>query len=319
MSKELSFEGIPIFVELRKEELDKIKLLVSLNTYPAGEVIFKEGVAGDAFYVLYSGEVKISKLIDKKEEREKVLAKLSPGEFFGEMALFDDRPRSASAVATVQSKVLLIKREDFKGLLKRETQIASSLLSSIIRIISGRLRETNLELVTIYETGKIVGSVHNLDDLIWMILLRVAETIGAEKGLFLLTNEVSAEIEVKASLGIEESALKSFPLSEKRGILKLIMEENQSIVSNNFAEDSRFKETKRLGYEDRHLLGVPLRVKDKTIGAILLSKKSSEFTSGNLILLSTVASQVANAISYAQMKVEEEARQRLKRVYIKPF
>ncbi len=103
---EEAFKAIPLFAGLDDRELEAIATAARTRTYPKGRVLFWEGDPGEAFYLLMAGEVKVFRL--GADGRELILAWLQPGDFFGEMALFDGRPRSASVMTTEASTVLIL-------------------------------------------------------------------------------------------------------------------------------------------------------------------------------------------------------------------
>ncbi|HEV2356335.1 MAG TPA: Crp/Fnr family transcriptional regulator [bacterium] len=105
--------------------------------YKAGEPVFREGDPGTALYVIDSGEVKI--LLGGAEGKEVILSLLTPGEFFGELALLDGEPRSADAVATVPTELLVLSREDFHRFLREVPTVAVNMLAPLSR----RFRRTD--------------------------------------------------------------------------------------------------------------------------------------------------------------------------------
>ena len=107
--------------------------------FPAGTVLFREGDRGEEMYILQSGKVKISKKI---RGVEKTLATLVKGEFFGEMAILNDKPRSASAETLEASDMLVIDRKTFETLLRSNVEIAIR----FIKRLADRLRETNEQM-----------------------------------------------------------------------------------------------------------------------------------------------------------------------------
>ena len=131
-----------LFKGLSKEELGKITGISAKESYPVNQPIFAEGDHGDKFYLILNGEVRISKMIaGVGEEALKVLKK---GDYFGEMSLIDDEPRSAHAFSNSASAVVMvIDRHDFLKLLNDDKELAYKLLWSIVRTLSQRLRETN--------------------------------------------------------------------------------------------------------------------------------------------------------------------------------
>lgn len=124
------FEGLP------GDDLRRIAELVRGTTLQEGEVLFEEGDPGDAFYIVFDGAVEILKGRDDKEER---LAIRRAGDAFGEMALLDDAPRSASARARERSQLMVITQEDFEGLLEGDT-----LATRIMSALSKALRALNV-------------------------------------------------------------------------------------------------------------------------------------------------------------------------------
>jgi CRP-like cAMP-binding protein len=104
--------------------------------FAAGTVLFREGDRGEEMFILQSGKVKISKKI---RGVEKTLATLEKGEFFGEMAILNDKPRSASAETIEDCEMLVIDRKTFETLLRSNVEIAIR----FIKRLADRLRETN--------------------------------------------------------------------------------------------------------------------------------------------------------------------------------
>lgn len=107
--------------------------------FPAGAVVFEEGDPGSRMYVIQSGEVRILKHVGAREIE---LARLGPGEAFGEMALLEGQPRSATAVVATAARILEIDEDAFAELVKRNGEIALRLL----RRLSARLREANRQI-----------------------------------------------------------------------------------------------------------------------------------------------------------------------------
>jgi CRP/FNR family cyclic AMP-dependent transcriptional regulator len=103
---------------------------------PAGTVLFQEGDKGEEMYIIQSGRIKISKRI---RGVEKTLATLEKGEFFGEMAILNDKPRSASAETIEECEMLVIDRKTFDALIRGNVEIAVR----FIKRLADRLRETN--------------------------------------------------------------------------------------------------------------------------------------------------------------------------------
>ena len=109
----------------------------SVQFYLAGDLIFAEGAPGDLMYVILEGEVQILKAAS--DGSTKILSTLGKGEFFGEMALIDDSPRSASAVAKTEAKVLGLNESVLDSYIMTNPEFAAKM----IRNLAKRLRGAN--------------------------------------------------------------------------------------------------------------------------------------------------------------------------------
>ena len=104
--------------------------------FKAGAVLFEEGARGDFMYVVQSGEVEIRRQVG---ETQRVLAVLPAGEFFGEMAILNGRPRSATAVVRTDARLLVIDGKTFEAMLRARPEIALR----IIKTVAARLESAN--------------------------------------------------------------------------------------------------------------------------------------------------------------------------------
>ncbi len=105
-------------------------------TINEGDYLFKEGDTADSLYMIESGTIKISRIVQNVEE---ILQTLTDGEFVGEMAVIDSMPRSADAIALVDSKLIRMDRYAFEEIIVKNSQFAAS----FIKFLSKRIRNTN--------------------------------------------------------------------------------------------------------------------------------------------------------------------------------
>ncbi|HEY5741249.1 MAG TPA: cyclic nucleotide-binding domain-containing protein, partial [Terrimicrobiaceae bacterium] len=129
-----------VFAELSQEELHTLIEQSSTESYPAGELIIHAGEEGHCMYVILQGSVLVSV---KKGNGEIELAKLSAGDFFGEVALVDDGPRSANVTAIEACELLCITRTTLGVLAGLQPAAAIHLLAAIGRSLVARLRRGN--------------------------------------------------------------------------------------------------------------------------------------------------------------------------------
>src|SRR3972149_7296297 len=132
---------VNLFENLSATELEKIERISRMEAYAKGDVIFKEGMPGDQCYIITAGEVRISKFIPNIGEE--ALAVLKPGDYFGEMALIDNFPRSAHAIANTDIEALAISKADLDKVLIRDREMGYKLLWGFTQTLSRRPREMN--------------------------------------------------------------------------------------------------------------------------------------------------------------------------------
>ncbi|MDB4988906.1 MAG: serine/threonine phosphatase PrpC, regulation of stationary phase [Myxococcaceae bacterium] len=128
-----------LFRFLNYQELVKVANLTDVRSFVADEPIFQEGTEGDELFVVLSGRVRVQK-------GGNAIVELGPGEHFGEMALIDRGPRSASVSAMEATRVLAMKRRDFLGIVKHERDLGVKLLWQFLGVLTERLRNTSREL-----------------------------------------------------------------------------------------------------------------------------------------------------------------------------
>ncbi|MFI5273833.1 MAG: Crp/Fnr family transcriptional regulator [Ktedonobacterales bacterium] len=125
---------VPLFVDLGKRDIQTLAAVSVERHANIGEFLVQQGQAGAGLFVIASGSVVLTQQAESGDAR--LLATLGPGDVFGEMALLDDLPRSASALASEPTDVLLIPVYDFRTVLHDDADIAIRLLA----VLSRRLR-----------------------------------------------------------------------------------------------------------------------------------------------------------------------------------
>lgn len=130
-------EGVPLFREVPAHHLRELARFARAEAFAAGEVIVKMGDPGSTLYIVKSGSVSV--LREQPDGGEMALATLGPGEFFGELSIFDGHTRSATVVAVEYTETITLGRFDLVRVVSGNPQIALSLLKSL----STRLRDTD--------------------------------------------------------------------------------------------------------------------------------------------------------------------------------
>ena len=131
---------IPIFKDLSKKELRSIERILHRRSYKSDEIMFREGDPGVGMYIIESGRVNIT-----LGKENKLLAVISDNEFFGEIALLSETPRTATATSVTNSSILGFFQSDLFGLLETNPRMGNKILLRLAQMIGDRLRFSNLE------------------------------------------------------------------------------------------------------------------------------------------------------------------------------
>jgi CRP/FNR family cyclic AMP-dependent transcriptional regulator len=160
-------KAVPLFASFPEDQLRMLTTVVSRKSVTRSTMVMAAGDATDSLYIVLSGRLKV--MMSDAEGKEVILAILGPGEFFGEMGLIDDEPRSASVVALEACELLGITKRDFKKALADNFEMTMAVMRGLVR----RLREADRK----------IGSLALLDvyGRVARLLLDMAETIDGEK------------------------------------------------------------------------------------------------------------------------------------------
>ncbi|HET7824047.1 MAG TPA: Crp/Fnr family transcriptional regulator [Anaeromyxobacter sp.] len=201
--------NVSIFADLDAAAVAALERIAEVKDYPAGAVIVSQEDPGDALFVLVSGRVKV--VLYGDSGREIILSIFrSPGDFFGEMSLLDDEPRSATVIADRASRLLVLSRREFQAHLEGHPLTALRVLQEVSR----RLRRAdavigNLALLDVY--GRLAGKLREM-----------AETDGEETDDGVLVRQRPTQAEIAAMIGTSRETV-SRALSEfsRRGWLAM--------------------------------------------------------------------------------------------------
>jgi CRP/FNR family transcriptional regulator, cyclic AMP receptor protein len=186
---------VPLFNGLDRTELQRFGELTREKFYPKGSVILFENDPGDSLFVVRQGRVKV--VLIGEDGREVILGVLGVSEHFGELALIDDRPRSAHVIAMEDSHLLVLRREDFRRRVESSPAVAWSLLTELSR----RLRRADEKiggLVLLDVPGRIAR-----------LLLDLSEESGTNTIEKALTHQTIAQM-IGASRETVSRAMKDF-------------------------------------------------------------------------------------------------------------
>jgi CRP/FNR family transcriptional regulator/CRP/FNR family cyclic AMP-dependent transcriptional regulator len=128
---------VPLFAGLQPEQIASLESMTQRRWFKRGEVIFHKGDPGDTLFVIVQGQVRI--VLPAESGEEALLAVLDEGEFFGELALIDEEPRSATCIAAEATETLMLHRDAFARALGAHPGLAIH----VLKILSRRLRDAD--------------------------------------------------------------------------------------------------------------------------------------------------------------------------------
>jgi len=160
-------KAVPLFSSFPEDQLRMLAAVVTRKSATRSTIVMAGGDATDSLYIVLSGRLKV--MMSDADGKEVILSILGPGEFFGEMGLIDDSPRSASVVAIEACELLSITKRDFRKCLQENFEMSMAVMRGLVR----RLREADRK----------IGSLALLDvyGRVARLLLDMAENVNGEK------------------------------------------------------------------------------------------------------------------------------------------
>ena len=160
-------KAVPLFASFPEDQLRMLTSVVTRRSLPRSTTVMASGDPTDSLYIVLSGRLKV--MMSDAEGKEVILSILTAGEFFGEMGLIDDAPRSASVVSIEPCELLSIAKRDFKKRLAENFEMAQAVMRGLVR----RLRDADRK----------IGSLALLDvyGRVARLLLDMAENVDGEK------------------------------------------------------------------------------------------------------------------------------------------
>ena len=159
-------KSVPLFAGFQNEQLRALVSFVTRRSVPRGSTIMSEGDPVDSLYIVISGRLKV--MMGEANGKEVILSIIGPGEFFGEMGLIDESPRSASVVSIEPCELLAVAKRDFEKCLAGNFEMSKTLMRGLVR----RLREADRK----------IGSLAMLDvyGRVARLLLDMSEVVNGE-------------------------------------------------------------------------------------------------------------------------------------------
>jgi CRP-like cAMP-binding protein len=254
-----------------------------------GEVVFKEGEKGETMYVLQAGKVRIKR---DSPYGEITLGTLESGEIFGEMALFDRLPRSATAIALGDARILSVDRKKLFPTISKDP----TLLFKILETMSQRIRRLDDEIGKLKKhRSDMTIMCANMEQTCRTIIEEAHGVIPSDSGSVMLVDEEEQYLSIKAAFGLEAETKIRLKVGE--GIAGNVLKTGRAELIDNVLTDSRFLPGTTAMTS---MLCVPLGCEGRNFGVINMSSASRDrFTENDLKLLRTLS-------VYASIAVQNE-------------
>ncbi|MCD6413278.1 MAG: cyclic nucleotide-binding domain-containing protein [Elusimicrobia bacterium] len=283
--------NIKLFAALGERELNELETISRIEKYSDGDIIFEEGGQDRDIYILVSGEVSIAKKISGGS---KTVAVLKAGDIFGEMALFENAPRSASATAINECEILKIGGSAFAEFLKAKPDVGFGILMNIIRVSSFRLRNMDRYFTTLFEIARTIGSLRTLREVAETVVSRVSDSMDIKSALFYSYDLYNDEFVCIAKSGEETDS----PVVQRASeLISSIGQKGYYAARDIFSPGMWF------------FSGISH--KGKSEGFLAVSS-AGEFGWEDRILIGTICNMASPVIANLKMREEEELKKRLK-------
>jgi len=203
--------AIPLFGNLNDAQLANVGAHMAMRVYEKGDYVLHEGDRGDSLYVILAGRVKVFSVDATDPSKEVILKTLGPGEFFGELPLFDQEPRSASVAAMDRCHLQVLSYASFRRAIESSPDIAQRVMETLARRlraatrkigdlalhdISSRVSRTLLELAIMSNGHRVVGAPFTQQDL--------AHMVGASREM---VNRTLRDLEVGGYISVERKSI----------------------------------------------------------------------------------------------------------------
>jgi CRP/FNR family transcriptional regulator, cyclic AMP receptor protein len=199
------FKGVPLFSGLNEADHNLLVQVAVRRNYPRHALIVQDGDPGERFYLLRKGRAKV--YLGSHDGREVILSILGPGDFFGEMALIDNEPCSASVMTQEESEFVSIGKDEFRRVLASSPSMAANLL----KVVFQRLREADRQIEAL--------ALKDVQARVTQVLRQIAEPEGGN----LVVPARLTHRDIAAMVGASrEMVTRVFRILEENGVLRVV-------------------------------------------------------------------------------------------------
>lgn len=228
------------------------------------------------------------------------------------MAVFQMQPRSTDAIAKGNISLIRISRDNLFNLFQRAPGIANQIMQFIISILMERVRTTTKELAALYEVGRLVAMVNDVQELSGHVMKQILKDVeSAEAGMFVVWNDFNEEFDVLFQKGFASDKKDFFTKGDPLAVW--LAEHKEPFISFNLEDDRRLQISNDSIYYGTSLIASPFISQERLIGFLLIINRSMKgaFSYSQMVLLSAISGFVAVSIENLKHRRENLDRSRL--------
>jgi CRP-like cAMP-binding protein len=312
----LDLKQIPLFHNLSSDEIALVKSFLVEVKYNQDDLIFSKGKIRDRVIIIHEGLV----VLEAELKGPKTIAMFKAGDSLGEMALIEKGSQHLYDLKVVSPHFSGCELSSYSwhSIVKKSPKTAEKIYQNIARNLKNRLTHANNKLVTLFATGKMIGSYDNFSELAQSIMEVIQNTIPSDRSLFLTYSPETKKALVHQSLGYSNIKEGHQLDAHKDNVLNLLVKEPGTSIFN---DNSWPKGSSDLAYKCNNLIISPIHVKNRVFGFIILGDRTdkNDFSINNKILLRAIANQLAPAIEDMIWEKFSSAQAEIKEIYIDPF
>lgn len=312
----MEIKNIPLFKNLAPEEIALVKNFLIETKYGQDDLIFTKGKIRDKIIIVDEGLV----VLEAELKGPKTIALFKQGDSLGEMALIDSDSIHNYNVRVVSPHFSGFELSSYNWytIIKKAPLIAEKVYQNIARNLKNRLNHANNKLVTLFTTGKMIGSYSSFNELSGAIIDIIQNIIPFDRALFLTYSPETKKALVHKSIGYPNIKEGHYIDAHKDHVLNLLVKEPGTSV---FDTDAWPRGSSDLPYKCNNLIISPIHIKNRVFGFIILGDRTDKqnFSVNNKILLQAIASQLAPAIEDMIWEKFSSAQAEIKEIYIDPF
>ncbi|MFA6467240.1 MAG: cyclic nucleotide-binding domain-containing protein [Patescibacteria group bacterium] len=313
---QLDLANIALFKNLSNDEIKLIKNFLIEVKYNQDDLIFSQGKIRDKIIIVDDGLV----VLEAELKGPKTIALFKSGDSLGEMALIDQSSQHLYNVKVVSPEFsgFELSSHNWHTIIKKSPNTAEKIYQNIARNLKNRLNHANNKLVTLFTTGKMIGSYNNFTSLTEAIIDIIQNIIPSNRALFLTYSPETKKALVHQSLGYPDIKAGQYLDAHKDNVLNLLSKEPGTSI---FDKDTWPRGSSELAYKCENLIISPIHIKNRVFGFIILGDRSDKnnFSINNKILLQAIANQLAPAIEGMLWEKFSAAQAEIKEIYIDPF